>query len=109
MNCCAQAAIPAVAAGSQGTIFDHLAATAELASASAACRYCSASTGDTLSAVALLSNPRRFSSGGKPLATPLVSPSRSRTVLVYSRRVRRRTYDGPGEGVVPWHSGDGLP
>ena len=62
-----------------------------MATASAASKYCSASTGDTLSAAALLSKPSLFSSAGKALATPLMSPSNSRTVLLYSSRVMRRT------------------
>ena len=36
------------------------------------------------------------SSGGKSLASGRASPSRSRTVLSYSARVRRRTGDAPG-------------
>jgi hypothetical protein len=90
MKRCPQASTPS-AVGSQGTILASPAAlTAFCAMVSAASRYCSASTGDTLSASALLSKPSRFSSVGKLSAAPLLSPSRSRTVLLYSVRVTLR-------------------
>src|SRR6185295_10023033 len=41
---------------------------------------------------------------GKSLVTGLVAPRRSRTVLSYSKRVRRRMYDGPGSAAAPVHS-----
>src|SRR4051794_14818535 len=100
MNACPQASTAAapVVVGAQGTSFAQLVFTAVVASDSAAPRYCSASTGDTLSACALLSKPRLTSSAGKPSAGAEVSPSRSWTVLLYSSRFTRRMYDGPGLG-----------
>src|SRR3954471_14066612 len=101
MNACPQASTAAgsVVVAAHGTSVDQLAPTAAVASASAASMYCSDSTGDTLIACALLSKPRLFSSAGKLSAGDEVSPSRSRTVSLYSRRFRRRMYDGPGLGA----------
>src|SRR5262245_35659738 len=104
MNLAPQASTPS-APGSQGTSAPRFLATVLAASVSAAVRYFSASTGDTVSVAALLSNPSRFSSVGKSRAGWLVSPSRSRMVLSYSVRVRRRMYDGPGSATAPLHSG----
>src|SRR5262249_12396156 len=65
-------------------------------------------SGETESAEALLSKPSAFSSLGKASAGRVVSPSRSRTVLSYSVRVRRRIGAGPGFGTPPPHSGSEL-
>src|SRR5450432_586307 len=99
MNCCPQASTPAVV-GSQGTSLAMLLVTAAVASVSAASRYCSASSGETLSALALLSKPSSTSSVGNCVAIVVAVPRRSRTVLSYSRRVTRRTNDGPGSTLA---------
>src|SRR5215471_8618648 len=86
---------PAVV-GSHDTIDFRFLVTAVVASVSAAVMYCSASAGETCSAVALLSKPSLNSSVGKVLAGPVVSPRRSRTVLLYSNRFSLRRKVGPG-------------
>src|SRR5215471_21619456 len=60
--------------------------------------YCSASSDEIDNVCALLSNPSTVSSFGKASAGLVVSPSRSRTVLLYSVRVRRRIGAGPELG-----------
>src|SRR4051794_8646686 len=67
MNAWPQASTAAapVVVGAHGTRLAQVVLTAVIASDSAAFRYCSASTGDTLSAWALLSKPRLTSSAGK--------------------------------------------
>ncbi len=79
MNACPQASTAAasVVVGAQVASLAQLVLTAVVATDSAASRYCSASTGDTLSACALLSKPRLTSSAGKLSAGADVSPSRS--------------------------------
>ena len=74
--------------------------TAAAASASAASWYFSASSGDTPSTAALLLKPPDTSSGGKRSAGAVRSPSRSRTVLLYSPRVSRRSGDANASRVV---------
>jgi hypothetical protein len=72
----AQASAPA-AAGSHDTIAFRFFVTAVVASVSATVMYCSASAGETCSAVALLSKPSLNSSVGKVLAGPVASVSRA--------------------------------
>src|SRR5689334_19759093 len=96
MNVVAHASAPAAAVGSQVTSVPRFFVTAVVASASAEIMYCSTSAGDICSAAALLSNPSRVSSLGKSSAGLDVSPSKSRTVLLYSNRLRRLTKLGPG-------------
>ncbi len=64
--------------------------------ASATLAYCSASRLETDWAAASLPKPLPDSSAGSVLAGEVVSPSRSRTVLLYSKRVSRRSGAGPG-------------
>src|SRR6266700_146585 len=111
MNACphASTAAASVIAGAHGTSLAQLVLTAVVASDSAASRYCSASTGDTLNACALLSKPRLTSSAGKPSAGAELSPSRSWTVLLYSSRLTRRMYEGPGLGGAPAQSEPVVP
>src|SRR5450432_4036903 len=106
MNCCPQASTPVVV-GSQVVSLAMLFVTAAVASISAASRYCSASSGETLSALALLSKPSNTSSVGNCVAIVVGVPRRSRTVLSYSRRVTRRTNDGPGTTLAAQSAGDG--
>ena len=80
MNAEAQASSPAVV-GSQDRS-EAASATAFVDSASAAASYCSARIRLTLSASALLLNPNCSSSMGNAFAGCVVSPSRSRTVLL---------------------------
>src|SRR4051794_15429495 len=56
---------------------------------------------------ALLSKPEAFSSGGSAFAGEVLSLRRSRTVLLYSKRLRRRTTTVPGWGLV--HAGAAMP
>src|SRR5450631_1047779 len=99
MNCAAQASAP-MSVGSQVATWVRLVVTAAFASVSAASRYCSASSGETVSAAALLLKPNATSSVGNWLAIVVAVPSRSLTVLLYSRRVTRRTTCGPGSTLV---------
>src|SRR5688572_15561105 len=77
-------------AGSQATRAGRF-FTAVAARASAASWYFSARSGDTDSTAPLLEKPFDTSSGGKRSAGAVVSPNRSRTVLLYSTRVSRRS------------------
>src|SRR5437870_7967404 len=72
--------------GASVASFDDTAVRASVSAASAYCEAASDVTGD----VALLSNSPGRASAMKPWAGLLLSPSRSRTVLAYSRRVRGR-------------------
>src|SRR5450631_3432071 len=99
MNCAAQASAP-MSVGSQVATLVRLVVTAAFASVSAASRYCSASSGETVSAAALLLKPNATSSVGNWLAIVVGVPSRSLTVLLYSRRVTRRTTCGPGSTLL---------
>jgi len=65
-------------------------AVAAAATFSAALTYCSISAGTTFCALASLPKPLPDSSLGKALAGEVMSASKSRTVLLYSKRVRRR-------------------
>src|SRR5687767_5269196 len=70
---------------------------------SAIAPYCSASRLDTDSASASLPKPLPISSPGRAFAGWVASPSRSRTVLLYSNGVSRRTGARPGRTIPSWH------
>ena len=67
-----------------------MSAVARRLTSSAMRMYCSTNSSLVVRAAAWLLKPCTSSSGGNPLAGAVVSPSRSRTVLLYSKRVRRR-------------------
>src|SRR5262245_10396092 len=62
--------------------------------------YFSASAAEVTRLAALLLKPSASSSSAKFWAGLVSSPSRSRTVLLYSKRVMRRTGALPGCGLV---------
>jgi hypothetical protein len=74
--------------------------SARWAMRSAALRYFSISTGDTVSTSPILSKPSPESSVGKFLSARNSTASRSRIVLVYSARLRRRAVTRPGSGRI---------
>src|SRR5262245_20794911 len=97
MNCRAHASSVADA-GWQGTRAGFF--TASAASASAASRYFSASRGLMARTVALLAKPPVTWSAGNASAGERSTPRRSRTVLLYSTRVSRRSGEGDGAAVT---------
>src|SRR5262245_38837763 len=97
MNWRTQASSPA--AGLHGRSWDKF-ATAFLARVSDDSMYCSASSDEIDKVDALLSNPSTVSSLGNACPGLVVSPNKSRTVLLYSVRVRRRIGAGPELGIV---------
>src|SRR5215467_5962666 len=72
--------------------------TASALTLCAADRYASSSSGDTPRTSELLSKPLLELSGGSSSAGSTSSPSRSRTALAYSVRLRRRSVGRPGFG-----------
>jgi hypothetical protein len=68
---------------------DTGAPTACFAIARAAMMYWSRNDGDTLSALAMLSNPSLMSSLGSSAVTSTSSPNRSRIAFAYSARFNR--------------------
>src|SRR6185503_14604024 len=78
-------------------------AVARSAIPSATLAYCSARRLDTEMVLATLPKPLPSSSGGSRLAGCVVSPKRSRTVLLYSKRVRRRIGERPPDIVFGSH------
>jgi hypothetical protein len=110
MNEVAQASSAAVSAslvGSHGRSLPGV-SIAVFASVSAAFMYASVCSGETPSAEALLSKPERTSSGGKASAGCVVSPKRSRTVALYSKRVRRLTGEADTVAAPPHKPGSML-
>ena len=89
MNEEAQPSLPS-RSGSQLGISAPMLPTARALTSSATFMYCSISKSLLVSAAAWLLKPATSSSGGSRSAGLLVSPSRSRTVRLYSNRVRRR-------------------
>ena len=89
MNESAQASAPS-SPGSQSGSSASMSRTARAPTASATFMYCSISRSLLVRAAAWLLNPATSSSGGSTSAGLLVSLSRSRTVRLYSNRVRRR-------------------
>ncbi len=82
-------------------------AVARAAMSAATVLYLLASSLETDSSSASLPNTlpvRAIVSLGKPEPGSVVSPSRSRATLLYSKRVRRRTSALPG--CTPWHCGE---
>jgi len=77
-------------------IFAASSGAAASPSASAASMNCSARSGLTTSALAWLLKPSASSSGANFCAGCVSSPSKSWTVLSYSRRVKRRIGADPG-------------
>src|SRR6187401_1061229 len=70
--------------------------------------YFSASAAEVTRLAALLLKPSASSSSAKFCAGAVSSPSRSRTVLLYSKRVMRRTGALPGCGLVQVGVGAGV-
>ena len=65
-----------------------------------AARYFSMSSGDIESTSPMLSNPYPTSSEGKSSAGRMVTPSKSRTVLLYSSRFSLRRVTLPGSASL---------
>jgi hypothetical protein len=78
------------------TMLDLVVSFTAVLTLSAACVYCSASGGGTHNASALLSKPFTIESAANAFPGGSATPRRSRKVLVYSARVRRRVGAGPG-------------
>src|SRR5258708_29425364 len=105
MNLAPQAAWSPLA--SQGASVASWVVAAVSASVSAAFRYCSAPS-SLIGAVALLKNGPTFSSREKVVAGVVVMPSRSRIVLLYCVRVRRRSRATPTDGGPGAQAGSGV-